>query len=116
MSNISPIGSRETIADGLQSLTAENQAWLMLLMESASNDDLMLDGLSLFLDRASEARLLNTLKLEQCGEWLGNAAPSRLQIRLSEAARSSQHPAYGAFRQGLARSGGLDRAYPKSPV
>lgn len=116
MGNISPIGNRETVADGLQSFSAENQAWLVLLMESPANDDIILDGLHLHLDRASEARFLNSMKLEQCGEWVGRHAPARLQIRLSEAARSSQHPAYGAFRNGLSRSGGLERAYPKSPV
>jgi hypothetical protein len=29
-----------------------------------------------------------------------------------EAARSSQHPAYQAFRTGLDRSGGLEKLYP----
>jgi hypothetical protein len=116
MGNISPIGNRDTVADGLETFTAENQAWLVLLMESSGNDDLLLDGLHLYLDRASEARFLNTMKLEKCGEWVGNNAPARLQIRISEAARSSQHPAYAAFRAGLSRSGGLERAYPKAPV
>lgn len=116
MGNISPIGNRETIADGLQCFSTENQAWLVLLMESPTNDDVLLDGLHLYLDRASEARFLNSMKLEQCGEWIGNSAPGRMQIRLSEASRSSQHPAYAAFRSGLSKSGGLERAYPKSPV
>lgn len=116
MGKISPIGNRETVADGLDIFTAENQAWLVLLMESSSNDDLLLDGLQLHLHRASEARFLNSIKLEKCGEWVGNNAPARLQIRISEAARSSQHPAYGAFRAGLSKSGGLERAYPKAPV
>ncbi|MGI2031853.1 hypothetical protein ACRQ1B_05615 [Rhizobium panacihumi] len=116
MGNISPIGNRETVADGLQSFSTENQAWLGLLMDSPTNDDVLLDGLHLYLDRASEARFLNSIKLEKTGEWIGNNAPARLQIRLSEAARSSQHPAYGAFRAGLSKSGGLERAYPKAPV
>ncbi|MEB2843336.1 hypothetical protein GAO09_14745 [Rhizobiales bacterium RZME27] len=116
MGNISPIGNRETVADGLQSFSTENQAWLVLLMEIPTNDDVFLDGLHLYLDRSSEARFLNTMKLEKCGEWVGNNAPARLQMRLSEAARSSQHPAYDAFRSGLSKSGGMERAYPKSPV
>ncbi|MGF9564033.1 hypothetical protein AAIH70_11010 [Neorhizobium sp. BT27B] len=116
MGKISPIGNRETVSDGLDTFSVENQAWLVLLMESPSNDDLLLDGLHLYLDRASEARFLNSMKLEKCGEWVGNNAPARLQIRLSEAAKSSKHPAYGAFRTGLSKSGGLERAYPKAPV
>jgi hypothetical protein len=31
-----------------------------------------------------------------------------------EIARSSQHPAYSAFREGLSKSGGLDKAWPKA--
>lgn len=116
MTSVSTIGSRETIAEGLTSLSDEKQGWLKLLMENPIQDDLMLTGLHLYLDQASEARFLNTLRLEKCGEWLGNAAPDRLQIRLAEAAKSGQHPAYQAFKQGLTRSGGLERAYPKAPV
>lgn len=114
MANISPIGSRETVAESLSSFSAENQSWLTLLMENPTSDDLLLDGLHLYLDQASEAKFLNSLKLQKCGEWIGNAAPARLQIRLMEAAKSSQHPAYAAFRNGLTRSGGLERAYPKA--
>jgi hypothetical protein len=33
-----------------------------------------------------------------------------------EAAKSSQHPAYQAFRSGLSRSGGLERAYPVADI
>lgn len=116
MTSVSPIGSRETVAEGLSSLSEEKQGWLKLLMDNPAQDDLILAGLHLYLDQASEARLLNTLKLEKCGEWLGNTASDRLQIRFSEAAKSSQHPAYQAFKQGLTRSGGLERAYPKAPV
>ncbi|EUB96277.1 hypothetical protein PMI07_001879 [Rhizobium sp. CF080] len=114
MANISPIGSRETVAESLSSFSAENQSWLTLLMDNPTSDDLLLDGLHLYLDQASEAKFLNSLKLQKCGEWVGNAAPARLQIRLMEAAKSSQHPAYAAFRDGLTRSGGLERAYPKA--
>ncbi|WP_105440410.1 hypothetical protein [Neorhizobium sp. T25_13] len=113
MANISPIGSRETVAESLSTFSAENQSWLMLLMDNPTSDDLLLDGLHLHLHNASEAKFLNSLKLQKCGEWIGDIAPARLQIRLMEAAKSSQHPAYSAFRDGLARSGGLERAYPK---
>jgi hypothetical protein len=116
MSSVSPIGSRETVAEGLTSLSDDKQNWLKLLMENPASDDLILAGLHLHLDQAAEARLLNTLKLQKCGEWLGNAAPDRLQIRLAEAAKSGQHPAYQAFREGLTRSGGLERAYPKASI
>jgi len=33
-----------------------------------------------------------------------------------EAAKSSQHPAYMAFRTGLSRSGGLENAYPPAAI
>jgi hypothetical protein len=33
-------------------------------------------------------------------------------VRLMETAKSAQHPAYLAFRDGLTRSGGLERAFP----
>lgn len=115
-SNISPIASRETVAESLAGLSGENQGWLTLLFSNPAMDDVLLDGLHLYLDHAAEARFLNSLKLETCGEWLGNAAPPRLQIRLLEAGKSSQHPAYAAFRQGLAKSGGLERAYPKANI
>jgi hypothetical protein len=116
MANISPIGSRDTVAESLSALAPENQAWLKLLMEDPASDDMLLEGLHVFLDQASEAKFLNSLKLGKCGEWVGNNAPARLQIRLTEAAKSSQHPAYLAFKDGLGRSGGLDRAYPKAKI
>jgi hypothetical protein len=116
MSRIAPIGNRDTIAEGLTDLSQDKQHWLTLVMEKPESDDLLLDGLHLFLHQASESRFLNTLKLVKCGEWLGNSAPGRLQVRLMEAAKSSQHPAYQAFREGLVRSGGLERAYPKSDL
>lgn len=116
MSNISPIGSRETVAESLGGFSTENQAWLKLLMDNPTSDDLLLEGLHLYLDQASEAKFLNSLKLEKCGEWIGNNAPARLQIRLAEAAKSSQHPAYKAFKDGLTRSGGMERAYPKASI
>ena len=116
MSSIAPIGNRDTIAEGLNSLSDEKQTWLKLMMDNPAGDDLLLDGLHLFLDQASEARFLNTLKLQKCGEWLGNNAPGRLQMRVMEAAKSSQHAAHHAFRDGLIKAGGLERAYPKADV
>ena len=116
MSKIAPIANRDMVADSLSGLNDENRSWLGLLMENPTSDDIVLDGLHLYLDRQAEARFLNSLKLRQCGEWLGHAAPARLQVKLMEAARSSQHAAYAAFREGLAESGGLERAYPAANI
>ena len=82
-------------------------------MQNPVQDEHLLEGLNRHLDVASGGRFLNSLKLEKLGEWLGNTAPSRLQIRLMEVARSGQHAAHQAFRAGLVRSGGLQRAYPE---
>ena len=106
--------NREAVADKLAALGEADQAYLRLLLETPQQDENLLEGLDLCLNRAAEARFLNTLKLEKLGEWLGNTAPARLQIRLMESARSSQHAAFAAFRAGLTRSGGLERAYPKA--
>ena len=116
MTSISPIGSRDTVADSLAYLSDEQKSWLSLLMQNPASDELFLEGLHLFLDRASLTRFLNSLKLQKSGEWLGENAPARLQIRLMEAAKSSQHPAHQAFRAGLTASGGLERAYPKASI
>lgn len=105
---------RETVADKLAVLGEADRAYLRLLMENPKQDENLLEGLDLYLDRAAAARFLNSLKLERLGEWLGETAPARLQMRLTEAARSSQHAAHAAFRAGLTRSGGLERAYPKA--
>lgn len=105
---------RETVADKLGAFGGEDKAALQLMMENARQDENVTSGIELYLNRASKSRFLHTLKLEAAGEWLGNSAPSRLQIRLDEISRSSQHPAFQAFRTGLRRSGGLERAYPKS--
>ncbi|MBD9372658.1 hypothetical protein IB238_08485 [Rhizobium sp. ARZ01] len=105
---------RETIAEKLSVLNEADQSVLRLLMENTQQDENLMSGLEFCLNKASEARFLNSLKLEKLGEWLGTAAPVRLQARLMEAARSSQHAAYQAFRAGLARSGGLEKAYPKA--
>jgi hypothetical protein len=105
---------RETVADKLAALGEGEQAYLRLLLENPLQEENLLEGVTFHLDHAAAARFLNSLKLEKLGEWLGEAAPARLQIRLTEIARSSQHPAYTAFRTGLTRSGGLERAYPKA--
>ena len=116
MTGSAPFPDRDTVAAKLGVLGEQDKSFLRLLMENAAQDDSLIEGLSRHLDSAASARLLNTLKLERLGEWLGATAPARLQIRFLEAGRSSQHPAYAAFRTGLSRSGGLERAYPKSPL
>lgn len=112
----SPFPDRETVADKLKSLTQADQSFLLLLMENVQQDENLFEGLDLYLNRAAADRFLNSLKLEKAGEWLGNSLPARLQIRLSELSKSSQHPAYLAFRAGVRRSGGLERAYPKAKL
>jgi hypothetical protein len=104
---------RDTLAANLAALSDGDKSVIALVMENPLQDLSLVEALHCHLDQASKARFLNSLKLEGLGEWLGNAAPARLQIRLSEAAKSSQHPAYAAFKTGLTRSGGLDRAFPK---
>ena len=112
----SPFPDRETVAAKFSGMSEQDKSFLNLLMENPVQDDALLEGLQLYIHQASEARFLNSLKLQQAGEWTGNNAPARLQIRLMEVARSSQHPAYQAFRTGLQKSGGLERAYPKASV
>ncbi|SCX02577.1 hypothetical protein DSM25558_0450 [Agrobacterium sp. DSM 25558] len=107
---------RDTVASKITTMTEDDQAWLRLLLENALQDANLLEGLHLFLDQQSQARFLNALKLEKCGEWFGNNAPARIQIRLHEVSKSSQHAAFAAFRTGLTKSGGLEKAYPKSPL
>ncbi|MDI7863599.1 hypothetical protein MRS76_16710 [Rhizobiaceae bacterium n13] len=105
---------RETVASKLSALGQSDSSFLKLVFENPQQDDNLLEGVYLYLHQASEAKFLNSLKLEKCGEWIGANAPSRLQVRMMEVARSSQHPAYAAFRNGLARSGGLQKAYPQA--
>ncbi|MEY9780918.1 hypothetical protein [Sinorhizobium fredii] len=105
---------KDTTATKLSSFGIADQAFVKLLMENPEQDENLLEGLYRHLGLAAEARLLNTLKLEKLGQWLGNEAPARLQMPLMEAARSSQHPAYQAFKAGLTKSGGLQRAFPKA--
>ncbi|MBX5198138.1 hypothetical protein HJB82_22905 [Rhizobium sp. NZLR10] len=107
-----PFPDRDTVAEKLAALSETDKSYLTLLMENVAQDDNLLDGLRRHLDIAAGSRFLNSLKLENLGIWLGAHAPDRLQIRMMETARSSQHPAYQAFRTGLDRSGGLEKAYP----
>ncbi|TQN60401.1 hypothetical protein FLX27_16605 [Agrobacterium tumefaciens] len=116
MQQASSFPDRETVASKLASLASEDKAWVLLLMENALQDENLLAGLSLYLDKQANAPFLNSLRLEAAGEWLGRNAPTRLQIRLMEAAKASQHPTYLSFRQGLTASGGLEKAYPKAPI
>ncbi|MBL0373173.1 hypothetical protein JJB09_14145 [Rhizobium sp. KVB221] len=112
--NAAPFPDRDTVADRLNAFAETDQAYLTLLMENPVQDDNLLDGLTLWLNRATEARFLNALRLSKAGEWLGSNAPARLQIRLMELARASQHAAYLAFREGLTQSKGLEKAFPKA--
>lgn len=116
MQQASSFPDRDTVASKLTSLTSEDKAWVLLLMENAVQDENLLTGLNLYLDQQTSARFLNSLKLEATGEWLGGNAPARLQIRIAEIAKASQHPAYLAFRKGLTASAGLEKAYPKAPI
>ena len=111
-----PFPDRDTVCDKLSKLTGEDQSYFELMFQNAAQDENFLAGLHLFLDRQSQARFLNSLKLGQLGEWVGDKAPARMQIRLAEIGRSSQHPAFAAFRDGVTRSGGFERAYPKANV
>lgn len=116
MSNIAAIATREMVADSLEGFSDENISWLELLMDNPSVDEIFIEGLYLYLDRQAGARFINAVKLQRCGQWLGSTAPARLQIRLMEAARSSQHAAYRSVRDGLVQSCGLERAYPKAEI
>lgn len=107
---------RDTVASKIASFGLEDESWLKLLLENTAQEENLLEGLRLFLDNQAEARFLNSLKLEKCGVWFGENAPARLQIRLHEMSKSSQHAAFTAFRSGLTKSGGLEKAYPKSPL
>lgn len=111
-----PFPGRESIADNLQAFGEQEKSLLKLVLENPLQDEAFFEGLQLHLENAAAAPFLNSLKLSKCGEWLGENAPSRLQIRLMEVARSSQHAAFTAFREGLNRSKGLEKAYPKAPI
>lgn len=107
---------KETITSNLGKFDQSSQEVFKQVMETPSHDDALMEGLNVFLDQESNARFLNSLKLGKLGEWFGNEAPARLQIRLMETAKSSQHAAYKAFCDGLIRSGGLERAFPKANI
>lgn len=109
-----PFPDRDAVAAKLTAFEDADQSFLKLLMENAAQDENLLEGLLVWLDQASDARILNSLKLARIGEWIGMSAPARLQIRLTEMARSSEHPAYRAFRDGIDKAGGLERAFPKA--
>ena len=110
---MSTVPDRDALAGKLAALAEPDRSYLELLMQNPVQDEHLLQGLHRHLDMSSAGRFLNSLKLEKLGEWLGHSAPARLQIRLMEVARSGQHAAYQAFRNGLTRSGGLQRAYPE---
>ncbi|WP_313616779.1 hypothetical protein [Agrobacterium sp.] len=116
MQSSSAFPDRDTVAAKLTTLSGEDQAWLKLLMENVQQEESFLSGLQLYLEQQTAARFLNSLKLEACGEWLGANTPARLQIRLNEVSRSSQHPAFAAFKKGVVKSGGFEKAYPKSTL
>ena len=109
-----PFPDRDAVANRLASFAEADQSFLKLLMENPVQDENLLEGLRVWLDRSTEAKFLNSLKLERIGEWIGVNAPARLQIRLNEVGKSSQHPAFKAFRDGLEKSGGLEKAFPKA--
>ncbi|KQV27517.1 hypothetical protein ASC97_03805 [Rhizobium sp. Root1203] len=111
-----PFPDRETIAAKFSALGEQDKSYIALLLENPAQDDNVIEGLHRHLDEAARASFLHSLKLENLGRWIGDAAPPRLQIRLMEAAKSSQHPAYAAFRAGLNVSGGLVKAYPPAAL
>lgn len=111
-----PFPDRDSVADRFSALGEADQSFLRLLFENPAQDDALLEGLQHYLEMAASSKFLNSLKLGKAGEWVGNNAPARLQIRLTEISRSSQHPAFAAFREGLVRSGGMERAYPKAQL
>jgi hypothetical protein len=109
-----PFPDRDAVAANLNAFTDADQAVIRLLMENIAQEDNLLGGLLLWLDKATDAPFLNSLKIGKTGEWIGANAPARLLIRIGETAKSSQHPAYRAFRDGFERSGGIEKAFPKA--
>ena len=107
---------REAVSTRLTAFGEAEAQWFQVLFTNPAMDDALLEGLHHYLDEAASARFLNSMKVGRTAEWLGTNAPGRLQVRLLEAARSSQHPVYLSFREGLRRSGGLERAYPRSAL
>lgn len=109
-----PFPDREAVADKFAAFGEAEQAFFRLLMENSIQDENLIEGLTLWLNKQVGARFLNSLRIDRAGEWLGNNAPARLQMRLMEVAKSSHHSAYEAFRDGLTRSKGLERAFPQA--
>lgn len=109
-----PFPDRDTVADKFAAFGEAEQAFFKLLLENPIQDENLIEGLTLWLNKQAGARFLNTLRIDRAGEWLGSNAPTRLQMRLMEVAKSSQHSAYEAFRNGLTRSRGLEKAFPKA--
>ena len=52
---------RDTVSAKLTALSGEDQAWLMLLMENAQQDESFLGGLQLYLEQQAAARFLNEI-------------------------------------------------------
>lgn len=109
-------GGADSVASQLAMTSDADRETLETMMQNATMDAFFLDGLSRHLDQAAAAPFINALKLEKLGLWVGSTASARLQVRLMEISKSSLHPAYAAFRAGLVRSGGLQKAYPPAAV
>ncbi len=58
-----PFPDRDSVADKLGSFAESDQSFLKLLFENPAQDDALLEGLLVYLERAAEARFLNSLKL-----------------------------------------------------
>ena len=84
---------RETIADKLAALGEAEQGFLALLLQNPQQDENLLAGLDLCLHRAA----------------LPSHSPSFSSF---SALRKRASAAHEAFRAGLTRSGGLERAFP----
>ncbi|WP_337266669.1 hypothetical protein [Oryzifoliimicrobium ureilyticus] len=111
-----PHDSIDVIAAQLSLGTDEDHASLQATMNDAKLDDALIEGLYRYLDQAAAAPFINVMKLDKLGLWIGQKAPGRLQIRLMEVAKSSLHPSFAAFRGGLSKSGGLQRAFPTAKI
>ena len=72
------IPDRDTVAEKFGSFSEADQSFLRLLMENPEQDERLMDGLYRHLDIASEAKFLNSLKLEKLGQWLGSHHGDRL--------------------------------------
>ncbi len=61
---------RDTVASKISTLSADDEAWLRLLLENPQQDEALLEGLLVFLDKESQSRFLNALKLESAVDGL----------------------------------------------